>query len=84
MNSSDTAMPPPLAAPLLVRQEAPSRRRPFRPRSNRPQRDGKLPYRVRAISIEELDCDPVNIAEIFKEELSYRAQARRFLWEYFD
>lgn len=81
MNSSETTMPPPLSAQPLSRQAA---RRPYRPRRNRPQLNGKFQYRIHAISIEELDCDPVNIAEIFKEELSYRAQARRFLWEYFD
>jgi hypothetical protein len=37
-----------------------------------------------AKSIKELDCDPANIAEIFKDEISYRAQVRRLLWEFFD
>ncbi|HEV2325642.1 MAG TPA: hypothetical protein VGS10_16950 [Terracidiphilus sp.] len=27
---------------------------------------------------------PSFISEVFKEELSYRAQARKFLWEFFD
>jgi len=83
MGSSEASMPALLSSPPL-RQDSPSGCRACRKGAKRQQANGKVQCRDRVISIDELDCDPANIAAIFKEDLSERATARKFLWEFFD
>lgn len=80
MNLNETAMPPPFISRLPGLRGGLS----SRPEGNALKPERKLHYQLRAISTEEHDCDPVNFADILKEEFSYRTQARRFLWEFFD
>lgn len=85
MNSAENAMSPPLSSSPPVRKAGTSGRRPCRPRTTRPQPDRNLQHRDRGISVEELNCEPLTVVcEVFKYELPLRAQARRFLWEFFD
>jgi len=84
MSARESSKPPPSALPLRAEQCEHSGRRQCRPLPNRAHPLGSLQYWGHSISIVELDCDPASIADIFKEDVSYRAQARRFLWEFFD
>jgi len=84
MSANESSKPPPSTSPLRAEQRERSGRRPCRPVANRTHPIGTLQYWGHVISIAELDCDPATIADIFKEDVSYRAQARRFLWEFFD
>lgn len=84
MNPNNEAMPPPTASLPLDCRCASLMQRWCPPGAKSTESNEGFPLWKCLISIAEVDCDPVNIAEIFKEEISYRAQARRFLWEYFD
>lgn len=84
MNSPKPSVSAEWISSVLAREDRYRNVQPCFPEDNLPLPDALQRNRDRATSIKELDCDPVNIAEIFKEELSYRAQVRRLLWESFD
>lgn len=76
----------PAASPPLARQGEHSAHRPgSRSGAARPDRHVTIHYGGRAIAKEQAHSEISNfVSEIFKEELSYRVQARKFLWEFFD
>ena len=91
MGSGENSKPTPLAsqplAQMIARTKGESARR--RPR-RRPQGGGSQ-FHAAIQTVEgaawegKLRSDiPSFISEVFKEEISYRAQARKFLWEFFD
>jgi len=84
MGSNEVTMPALLTSPPPAGQNDGSASRSGQQAANRPQVTGKVQCRDRVISTDGIDCDPANITDIFKEDLIYRAQARRFLWEFFD
>lgn len=85
MGSQDSK-PQPAASPPLARHGERSVRRPrSRPSAGRAESYVTVEYSDSAIAQKGLRGENPNfVSEIFKEELSYRAQARKFLWEFFD
>jgi hypothetical protein len=94
MSSGDVSRPGPSGSQPLAREHGhtkPGRseqRRRDRTPGSRPQ-TGVTVQRFESISstqeTQELRSEfPSVISEIVKEDLTYRAQARRFLWEFFD
>lgn len=86
MGSGQDATPRPVASPPLARKGEHSGHRPRGPSGASSQENYvTVQYRERALAQEEIHSEIPNIvSEVFKEELSYRAQARKFLWEFFD
>ena len=86
MGSSENSTLGPLASPPPAGKGGRSEHRlRGRPAANRTQPSLTLQDRSRGVSskgrhgeISEIVC------ELFREDLSYRAQARKFLWEFFD
>jgi hypothetical protein len=86
MDSGQDSKPRPLASPPLARMGEHSAHKP-RGRSGTSRLEDHLTiaYRDRAIAKKDVQSEILILeSEIFKEELSYRAQARKFLWEFFD
>ena len=86
MGSGHQSQPRPVAQPPLARKGGQFAYRPSgRSAASPPESYVAIQYRAQAISKEEVHGEIPNIvSEVLKEELSYRAQARKFLWEFFD
>jgi hypothetical protein len=85
MGSQDSKPQPAVSPPLARHGEHPSRRPRSRPGAGRPENYVTVEYSDRAFAEKGAHGEITNIvSEIFKEELTYRAQARKFLWEFFD
>jgi hypothetical protein len=76
----------PLAKKMIQKKDEPARHRPrHRPETGGAQCHVAIESVENAIWEEKLQSgNPNFVSEIFKEEISYRAQARKFLWEFFD
>jgi hypothetical protein len=82
MDSSETSLPPPLVNLPRTGESEAIVLRTYRLGANRPQPNAN---RQNSVSNGALKPEFPNIVyEIFKEDLSKRVQARRFLWEFFD
>lgn len=86
MGSGQDAKPRPVASPPLARKSRYAGNRPRgRSEVSSPESSVTVQYRECAFTTEEVHSEIPNIVtEVIKEELSYRAQARKFLWEFFD
>ena len=85
MGSQDSKLQPAASPPLARHGERSARRPRSRPVAARPESHVTVEYRDRAFEQRGVHGEITSIvSEIFKEELSYRAQARKFLWEFFD
>ena len=86
MGFGQDSEPRPVASPPLARKGGRSGHRSRGPSGAGPSESYvTVQYRERAIAKEEVHSEIPNIvSEVFKEEISYRAQARKFLWEFFD
>jgi hypothetical protein len=91
MGSGENAIPRPLASPPLAQKTAlikgghTRHRSGARPGVSRSQSYESIENRNRTIVNEELCLEVSNyVCEVFKEDISDRAQARKFLWEFFD
>lgn len=86
MDSGKVSKPQPAASPPLAGTGRLSGHR-SRSRSPevRPESSVSFQYYEHVSTTEELNSDfPEIVSEIFKEDLTYRALARKFLWEFFD
>lgn len=86
MDTGQDSKPRPTASPPLARKGGRSVHRSS-------ERSGSGPAEIhlkgachdRVIAKKEVQREIPNIlCEVFREEISYRAQARKFLWEFFD
>jgi len=91
MSSGDVSRPGPSGSQPLAREHGhtkPGRseqRRRDRMPGSRPQTGVTVQHFESISSTEELRSEfPSVMSEIVKDDLTYRAQARRFLWEFFD
>lgn len=86
MGSGQDSKPLPVASPPLARKGGHAAHRPrTRSAASPPENFVAVEYRELSVVKDELHSEIPNIlSEVFKEELSYRSQARRFLWEFFD
>lgn len=86
MDSGEVSRPRPSASPPLARKGGQSgHRSQLRSPDSPPQPSISIQYYERVATTEERNNDFSNIvSEIFKEDLAYRALARKFLWEFFD
>lgn len=86
MNSGELSRPGPLASQPLARKGAQSGHGSrARLKGNRPQTCAVVQHHELSLSMEQLNNEtPIITCEIFKEDVSYRAQSRKFLWEFFD
>jgi hypothetical protein len=91
MDSGDVLRLRQLASPPPAQEAAPAKggRTGHRSRGQsavgRPQPCVTLQHRERTFSIEEPNHEmPTIVCEIFSEDLSYRVQSRKLLWEFFD
>lgn len=85
MGSQDSKLQPAASPPLARHGERSARRPRTRPAAPRHENYMTVEYSDRALAQRGVHGEMTSIvSEIFKEELSYRAQARKFLWEFFD
>jgi hypothetical protein len=86
MDTGQGSNPRPSASSPSLRQGGhPAHARRSLPQASRPEKRVTVHYGGRAIAKEEVHSEISNfVSEIFKEELSYKVQARKFLWEFFD
>lgn len=91
MSSGENTMPRPLASPLLapkavqIKGGHTGHRSVGRSDAGHPRAYESIQGRDRTISKEKQRNEiSLFVCEIFKEDLSDRAQARKFLWEFFD
>lgn len=91
MGSGENSRPAPLASPPLAKKDVHTEGEPVHHRPRRaPGDSGSLSHAATPIRKAKFWEDkqqkavPISVSEVFREELSYRAQARKFLWEFFD
>lgn len=91
MGSGENSRPAPLASPPLAKKEVQTEGEPVHHRPRRPSAGGRSQSHVaiqfrktRFWEDKQHEAIPISVSEVFREELSYRAQARKFLWEFFD
>lgn len=82
MSTSKSAKSPPTLPPTVARKTAPDRHQARRPRNNRTSTTCQP--RNCVISVLELDCDPVDMVELFTDDLHYRVESRGYFWGFFD
>lgn len=92
MKSGNPPAPQPSASPPVARPQPPSGRRPRRQVQQRPQLNGNVRSEDCTASTEEFHLEIQNsvcgvltsVREMLLEDISYKVEARQYLWEYFD